>query len=81
MYETFKQIARQAVDAALLDCLDRKPQCCKLAKDGISRILKEWVRSLRPGWKRRGRGGHHQAHQIKNLIRRELAGPLADCCT
>lgn len=81
MYETFKRIARQAVDAALLDCLDRKPQCCKLAKDGISRILKEWVRSLRPGWKRRGRGGHYQAHRIKNLIRRELAGPLADCCT
>lgn len=81
MYETFKRIARQAVDAALLDCLDRRPQCCRLAKDGIHRILKEWVRSLQPGWKRRGGGGHHQAHRIKNQIRRELAGPLAECCT
>jgi len=81
MYETFKRIACRSVDVSLLDCLDRRPECCKLAKDGISRMLKEWVRSLRPGWKRRGRGGHHQAHRIKNQIRRELAGPLAECCT
>ena len=81
MYETFKRIARQAVDVALLDCLDRKPQCCQLSKGGLSRILKQWVRSLLPGWKRRGHGGHYQAHRIKNQIRSELAGPLAKCCT
>ena len=81
MYETFKRIARQSVDVARLDCLDRRPQCCELAKDGISRILTQWVSSLQPGWKVRGRGGHHQTLRIKNQIRRELAGPLAECCT
>lgn len=81
MYQTFKRIARTAVESALLDCLDRKPECCRIAREGISRILKNWVRSLRPGWKRRGSGGHANAHRIRNQIRRELAAPLAECCT
>lgn len=82
MYQTFKRIAQTAVEAALLDCLDRRPQCCQLAKDGISRILKNWVRNLRPGWKRRRRGGGHaEAHRLRNQIKRELAAPLVECCT
>lgn len=81
MLETFRRIARTSVHPSMFNCLDRKPECCQLAKDHTRRIVSQWARNLRPGWKRRGRGGHASAHRVRNQLRRELAGPLAECCT
>ncbi|MTI86922.1 MAG: hypothetical protein FH748_03020 [Balneolaceae bacterium] len=70
------------IDPDIMDCLDEKPECCLLVIRKAGKILTDWVKGLRPGWKKGSalKAGAQFSKQFKK-IKKELADPLQECCS
>lgn len=70
------------VDPNIMDCIDKKPECCLLVIQKAGKILTDWVKGLKPGWKKKSpmKAGIEFSKQFKK-IKKELAGPLQECCS
>lgn len=69
------------IDPNIMDCLDKKPECCLIVIQKAGKILKKWVKGLKPKWHKRSalvRGAKFS--KAMKEIKRELAGPLTECC-
>jgi hypothetical protein len=79
----FNRLPQQLLDDFLLDCLNRKPECCEFFQREVSKLLLAWVKSLKPGWKKNlGTGGVlREWRQLVQDIKQQISGPLRRCCS
>ncbi|MBI1922930.1 hypothetical protein HYR99_01635 [Candidatus Poribacteria bacterium] len=81
-WQIFKRLPRQLLDDFFLDCLNRKPECCELFQREVSQLLMEWVKGLKPGWKKGSPFiGSLKWHQMQKDIKRRITDQLKECCT
>lgn len=75
VYRSLELIAKTAIDRAFKDCLDNDPECCEIIRKKIKEMMDEWVKRLRPGWKKRG-----EARKQRKKIRDAITPILRECC-
>jgi hypothetical protein len=82
IWQMFKKLPQQLLDDFLLDCLNRKPECCDLFQREAGNLLFQWVKGLKPGWKKGSPiTGSTTWRQMQRDIKRRIAAPLRECCT
>jgi hypothetical protein len=54
IWQQFKRLPQQLLNASLRNCLDQKPECCELFQREVDKLLLQWVKELKPGWKKGG---------------------------
>lgn len=81
----FKNLPQRLLDDPfLLDCVNRKPECCELFQREVSKLLVEWVKGLQPGWKGHAGGLGSREKKWDRMvedIQQKIADPLRACCT
>jgi hypothetical protein len=81
IWSQFKGLAHQLLDAAYFDCLNQKPECCELFQREVGTLLLQWVKSLKPGWKKGNPiSGSVTWRQMRRDIKRKIDAPLRKCC-
>ncbi len=81
IWQQFKRLPQQLLDDSLIDCLNRKPECCELFQREVSNLLQEWVNNLKPGWKKRGPvSASIRWRQMERDIKRQITDQLRECC-
>ncbi|MCH8292016.1 hypothetical protein IH992_13060 [Candidatus Poribacteria bacterium] len=82
-WQMFKRLPQQLLNDFFLDCLNRNPECCELFQREVDNMLVEWVKGLKPGWKKKlGHGGVlKEWRRMQSNIKRRIAGLLRKCCT
>jgi hypothetical protein len=81
IWQSFKRLPRRLLNQSFLDCLNRKPECCELFQREVSKLLVEWVKGLKPGWKK----GNPlisslKWRQMQRNIKRKINTSLGECC-
>ena len=81
MWQSFKRLPRRLLNQSLLDCLNRKPECCELFQSEVSKLLAEWVKGLKPGWKKGNPlTSSLKWRQMQRDIKRKITDSLKKCC-
>jgi len=81
MWQSFKRLPQRLLDQSLLDCLDRKPECCELFQREVDKLLVERVKELKPGWKEGNPWTSSLMwRQMQRDIKREITDALSECC-
>jgi hypothetical protein len=81
IWQSFKKLPLQLLDDFLIDCLNRKPECCDLFQREGNNLLLQWVNLLKPGWKKGGSfTGSIKWRKMQREIKGNITDLLEECC-